>query len=434
MRGFEQHYSFLIEGAFMVIAVLMFVCPLHKKENNRMWIFLWLAVDLLILIFLTCYAPSGFPFYLITQGVITLLLFVLLYQLVWEDGKSVLYLAVWCSMIAHFIYDFWHVTVLLFFAEDQIPAPLLAISLIGLYLVSFWLLSATLVRIMPQRGEYRIGPRQLFAALGLYVILLLLHYLVIFQETAESRTLYYSSLLLTEVYCISMLYMQSELFKKGALEKELLTMNLLWQQEKQQYEIARENIDLINHKCHDLKHQIRALRQMDTNEQSKEQYLSQLEKSVQIYDSIVKTGNDVLDTILTDKSLHCEREGIRINCVVDGSRMGFIDPVDLYSILGNALDNAIEEVEQFSQKEKRIIDISIHVQGNFLIFLISNPLETQPVFARGLPQTTKGNNGYHGFGLPSVKHCVKQYNGHLSVDAREGRFSLKIMIPIPATT
>jgi sensor histidine kinase regulating citrate/malate metabolism len=269
---------------------------------------------------------------------------------------------------------------------------------------------------------------------GFYVVFLLLYYLVVFQESEEQIVLYYISLLVAETYCLTMLYVQTELFKKSALEKELLTMNLLWQQEKEQYEIARENIELINHKCHDLKHQIHVLQRMDKDDESKEKYLSQLEKSVQIYDSIVKTGNDVLDTILTDKSLRCEDKGIKINCVVDGSRMDFIDPVDLYSILGNAVDNAMEEVEKFQQKEKRLLDISIFAKGKFLMMVISNPMETEVTFHKGLPQTTKGNNGYHGYGLRSIKRCVEQYHGQISIDAGEGRFTLKIMMPIPATT
>ena len=82
-----------------------------------------------------------------------------------------------------------------------------------------------------------------------------------------------------------MLYMQTELFKKSALEKNL-TMNLLWQQQsKDQYQLTREKVDLINRKCHDLKHQVQALRMMG-NDDVREKYSKELEQSVQIYDAI----------------------------------------------------------------------------------------------------------------------------------------------------
>ena len=77
-----------------------------------------------------------------------------------------------------------------------------------------------------------------------------------------------------------------------------------------------------------------------------------IEKSVQIYSAIVRTGNEILDTILTEKSLICENSGIHINCVADGSLLAFMNPVDLYTLFGNALDNAIEAVRKLESKEK----------------------------------------------------------------------------------
>ena len=73
---------------------------------------------------------------------------------------------------------------------------------------------------------------------------------------------------------------------------------------------------------------------------------------MQIYSAIVRTGNEILDTILTEKSLICENSGIHISCVADGSLLAFMNPVDLYTLFGNALDNAIEAVRKLESKEK----------------------------------------------------------------------------------
>lgn len=96
--------------------------------------------------------------------------------------------------------------------------------------------------------------------------------------------MYYVVLLVVQLYCVSLLFIQSELFKKSALEKELFTMNMLMKQQEEQYEITRDNIDMINQKCHDLKHQVRALRGL-ADDESKERYLKELEQSVEIYGS-----------------------------------------------------------------------------------------------------------------------------------------------------
>ena len=106
---------------------------------------------------------------------------------------------------------------------------------------------------------------------------------------------------------------------------------------------SAENVDLINRKCHDLKHQIAALRRI-SDRREREESIQALEQSVMIYDSVVKTGNDILDTVLTEKSLLCESRGITLTCVADGDCLDFMDGVDIYTIFGNALDNAIESV------------------------------------------------------------------------------------------
>ena len=197
-------------------------------------------------------------------------------------------------------------------------------------------------------------------------------------------------LYLSQVLLALLIYLQKELFYNSAMRQELAVMNLLWKKEQEQYRLSKENIALINHKCHDLKHQIRAIR--GASKEDMDKYLAEMEDSIRIYESIVKTGNEVLDTILTEKSLYCRERGITVSCVADGSQMEFINTVDLYAILGNALDNAIEAVEKFRQQEMRQIDVLIHRQQSFLVIQILNPIPSDSsfVYEEELPVTTKG--------------------------------------------
>jgi sensor histidine kinase regulating citrate/malate metabolism len=236
-------------------------------------------------------------------------------------------------------------------------------------------------------------------------------------------------IILAQIMCIIIMYMQNELFKKSEIKQELELMNLLWKKEQEQYHLTKENIALINQKSHDLKHQIRAIRKA-TKEEFK-QYLDEIEESVLIYESIVKTGNDVFDTILTEKSLYCKDREIQVTCVADGSQMDFINTVDLYAILGNAMDNAIEAVEKFEDKEKRQIDVLIYKQQSFLVMNFINPMPEKLVYKEELPVTTKGDKKVHGFGLRSIQYITKKYDGVLNISEEDGCFSLKILMPIP---
>ena len=225
------------------------------------------------------------------------------------------------------------------------------------------------------------------------------------------------------------LYLQNELFKKSEIRQELDLMNLLWKKEQEHYRLSKETIALINQKCHDLKHQIYALRGTDVQE--REAYLEEIAASVRIYEAIVKTGNEALDTILTEKSLYCKEKGITLSCVADGEGLSFIHTVDLFAILGNAIDNAIEAVSCICQEEMRCIVVLIYRRKGLLVINVVNPLQEQLVYEDDLPVTTKADKGFHGFGLRSIKYMAKKYDGVLRIQEEAGCFSLMVLLPIP---
>ncbi len=88
------------------------------------------------------------------------------------------------------------------------------------------------------------------------------------------------------------------------------------------------------------------------NPAEREKNLKELEQSIRIYDSIVKTGNEILDTLLSEKSLICEARDITIHCVIDGKKLFFMDSIDIYALFGNAIDNAIECGKVFRERDE----------------------------------------------------------------------------------
>lgn len=359
-------------------------------------------------------------------GLLALLIF---HYICWDTSWSIaLYDSIWACMSWQLLYELWIGIRIMksgFFTEN-VYCDLL--GCMGIFALGHIIAAYTIARWMPDGGARRIGPRQLISALLMFatfeIIGLGLDNLERNPYEGEWQVLYLSQIMLAVI-----LYLQNELFKKSAMRQELAVMNLLWKKEQEQYELAKENIALINQKCHDLKHQIRAIR--NASKEDMEQYLAEMEDSIQIYEAIVKTGNEVLDTILTEKSLYCKDRGIVVSCVADGSQMDFINTVDLYAILGNALDNAIEAVEKFKHQEKRQIDVMIYRQQNFLVMNIVNPIKGNLTYEEELPVSTKGDKRFHGFGLRSMRYLVKKYDGFLSVSEEDGCFSLKILIPIP---
>ena len=145
-------------------------------------------------------------------------------------------------------------------------------------------------------------------------------------------------------------------------------MERMWYQQKKQYEIAKDQMQVIDRKCHDLKYQVAAMRHIE-NPTEREKNLKELEQSIRIYDSIVKTGNEILDTLLSEKSLICEARDITMHCVIDGKKLFFMDSIDIYALFGNAIDNAIRVCGKVFRERDAVLSISVSQKSS--IFYIS---------------------------------------------------------------
>ena len=409
-------------GINLWISCLVFLLPLRRKTHFKVRLILSGAVCVLIL--------SG-VYYLIENltdwsywGQVTLLFItyfsavLIFYSCVKGKGFGLWYCGVWGTMTFLLVLETSYV----------LCSPLLGDLGNWLLKILFSVavnvaIGLTLARWMPEKGQYQIGPRQMVSA---WVFCIMSENLFIYAKVDPGAALFN---IVLQFYCITLLYLQSALFKKSSMRKELETIQLLWHQQKGQYQLSKETIELINHKCHDLKHQVQAIRAVK-DEKERETYLEKIEKSVQIYSAIVRTGNEILDTILTEKSLICENSGIHINCVADGSLLAFMNPVDLYTLFGNALDNAIEAVRKLESKEKRVIDIMLYERQSFLMLQIVNPMCGEVKFEDGLPLTTKAKNGYHGYGMKSMLHTIQKYEGHLTTEVKNGCFYFNVMLPL----
>lgn len=409
-------------GINLWISCLVFLLPLRRKTHFKVRLILSGAVCVLIL--------SG-VYYLIENltdwsywGQVPLLFItyfsavLIFYNCVKGKGFGLWYCGVWGTMTFLLVLETSYV----------LCSPLLRDLGNWLLKILFSVavnvaIGLTLARWMPEKGQYQIGPRQMVSA---WVFCIMSENLFIYAKVDPGAALFN---IVLQFYCITLLYLQSALFKKSSMRKELETIQLLWHQQKGQYQLSKETIELINHKCHDLKHQVQAIRAVK-DEKERETYLEKIEKSVQIYSAIVRTGNEILDTILTEKSLICENSGIHINCVADGSLLAFMNPVDLYTLFGNALDNAIEAVRKLESKEKRVIDIMLYERQSFLMLQIVNPMCGEVKFEDGLPLTTKAKNGYHGYGMKSMLHTIQKYEGHLTTEVKNGCFYFNVMLPL----
>lgn len=231
--------------------------------------------------------------------------------------------------------------------------------------------------------------------------------------------MYFFSLLV----CGFSLVLSFLLVRQEKVEAELAVMKQMEYERSKQYEQSKENIDLINIKCHDLRHQIRQLKKDISNVNEKE--LESIEHQIRIYDTKVKTGNIALDTILTEKSLICQKNSILFDCIIDGQLLHFIPEEEIYSLFGNIIDNAIESTMKVEEKDFRIITLKISSAVGGVYIMQENPYAGEIEIKNGLP-VTKKNADYHGFGMKSIRNIVDRHNGILKIDADKNSFRLQI--------
>ncbi len=226
--------------------------------------------------------------------------------------------------------------------------------------------------------------------------------------------------------CVITLFVQFGLLENSRLDNERETLEQLLKENEKQYDLSRKTIEIINMKCHDLKHRILDLENrcnVDT------QQLAEISQAIDIYDGLAKTGCKPLDIILSEKNLLCEKYQIKFSYMIDGEKLAGIKAGDLAAIFGNALDNAIEYVETLPV-EKRIISLIGYARKDVMGIHMENYCEKELKFQDGLPVSTKENMDYHGFGLKSVRYVVEKYGGNLVVGLENQIFSMDIIFPV----
>ena len=190
----------------------------------------------------------------------------------------------------------------------------------------------------------------------------------------------------------------------------------------EQYKRSKEGINLINRRYHELKVQLARIRE-EQDQTKQNAAIAAMEQNIRQYEAENKTGNPVLDTLLTAKTMECQQENITITSVADGRMLGFLTIRELCTIVGVALDNAIAAVRAEPDPEKRLVKVAVYSQGGFAMLRFEHYTETAPALdADGLPQGTD---------LKSVRTTVGQRGGSMTLHWENNWCTLRILFPLP---
>lgn len=111
-------------------------------------------------------------------------------------------------------------------------------------------------------------------------------------------------------------------------------------------------------------------------------------------------------------------------------KLSFIRENDIYALLGNILDNAMEASEKRKKHEERVVSISTISKEGFIRIHEENFFDGDLIYENNVFKTTKQNKLYHGFGVKSIKLIAQKYHGDVSISAKDGKFILDILFSI----
>lgn len=275
-------------------------------------------------------------------------------------------------------------------------------------------------------GNNRIKLNSKKVLLSVLLILLITVILGIYVPVAEtSPDVMIIIKLFAVICCLISLCSALNLFEAGQYRYELDMVEQLDRKRREQYEIQKDTIDAVNIKCHDLKKMISSV--LGKRNILSDAELEKLEGQISIYDAIVKTGNDALDLILTEKSLYCEKNKIKLTIMAEGGDLSFMSDADIYSLFGNILDNAVEAVMKV-EPERRAVTLSIKTVGNMIVVHEQNYFAGKIKFVNGTPATSKNDTSQHGYGILSIRRIVEKYDGGLDISAEGDIYTLNAAV------
>ena len=291
------------------------------------------------------------------------------------------------------------------------------------------LLVLGVIYLMLRHFKYRV---QLKDSIILTVVFLIALTITIFAtfnllnlEKAADLTLYISSGVLAAIFMMIFMYAKNILYLREQEQRDKVQIAQL-QQQYAYYQDKLKDEERIRSIYHDLKNHLLVMESRQNTEETR-QMAETLRSQIAGYEDYVHTGNEFLDIILKDKAAKAREKQIDFSAMVDFHGIDFMEPLDISTIFGNAIDNAIEASENLPEY-KRLITVKAERVRDMLLITIENNTQPGNHLTEG---TTKKDRFVHGFGIPNIKKAVEKYGGQCSFQQEERVYRLKILIPCP---
>jgi len=144
---------------------------------------------------------------------------------------------------------------------------------------------------------------------------------------------------------------------------------------------------------------------------------------------IVKTGNLLLDTILSSKKAEATKQNIDFEFLLNVKpNLSYIN-MEICILLGNAIDNAIEACMR-STLDIKIIEMNLTATQSSFLFKMRNSIGETPQVEGEFLKTKKSDSLHHGIGMSSMSQTCRKLGGNLDYEYDDEQFRIWIHLPI----
>ena len=201
------------------------------------------------------------------------------------------------------------------------------------------------------------------------------------------------------------------------------------QMQQKYYEDKLKDEERVRAVYHDMKNHLLVLEGAQGTEATRKM-AKELRAQIVDYEDYIHTGNDFLDIIIRDKAEKSREKQIDFSAFIDFGDIDFIEPLDISTLFGNGIDNAIEASGKLPE-DQRVIAVKAGRVNDFISILIENNcMEEQAADKTGKNRTTKADSFLHGFGITNMEKTAEKYGGTCTTRQEDGKFTLKILLPV----
>ena len=193
---------------------------------------------------------------------------------------------------------------------------------------------------------------------------------------------------------------------------------------KSVYESMRE----MRHEAKNRMAYMESLAKAEDWERLSEYISASAEQSSQVL-NYVQSGNSTIDAVVNAKIALANTQGIEVKTMLAvPAELGYAEE-DLYALIANLMDNAIEGAAA-SEAEEKVIRLSIRPEGGYYIVSVQNPCAPRKDGSGSLSRlkTTKADKEVHGYGTKLISRIAKRFNGTARYQVKDNVFTVNVML------